>query len=176
MDLLILFGVPILATILFSLFYNVILAPFNLYSNIRKSKLGYTKPTVPFYVLAFSFTILFIYLYIGVLSIYFNFVLNNFESLIIYYITCFVAYTIIPITLWKKVVKYQKANRALRVDSKSQSEYNAVWEIIKSEKNQYVDLFALNGIMITLLIVIVLIAIYPSLLQNIWGFFKIVSF
>lgn len=175
MKLLILLGFPFLATILFPIFYNIILAPFNIYANARKSKLGYVKPSITFYLLSFCFLILFIYLYIGILSPYFNFVLNNFSSKLTFYATCFIAYTIIPISLWKKVVKYQEANKTLKGNIKTQSDYDVVSDLIKLEKNQYVDLFALNQIMIALLMVIILIAVKPSVLATVWGVFKLIS-
>lgn len=174
--------VPIIATIVFPYFYNLILIPFNIYSNIRKHKRDFIRAGLPdlvFYFISIIFIITFLYLYLGLSSIYFNYLLNNFESKIIFYIALILFFTLIPRTIWSKIVKYQDINKKLNIDEPNLTEEdrNAIihskW-LIKLEKNRYIDLFSLNYLAILLFISLVLIGIYPELIYKVWKYFPFI--
>lgn len=182
MKYLILILVPIIATIVFPYFYNLILIPFNIYSNVRKTKKNLITAGIPdlaFYFISIIFIITFLYLYLGLSSIYFNYLLNNFESKIIFYIALILFFTLIPRTIWSKIVKYQDINKKLNIDEPNLTEEdrNAIIQsklLIKLEKNQYIDLFSINYLAILLFISLVLIGIYPELIYKVWKYFPFI--
>lgn len=183
MDYLILVFAPIIYRILFPYFYKFILIPFNIYANYRKynrNLISAGTPDLAFVVLSIVFLLLFNYLYIGISSIYFIFILSTFDSKIIYYITTTLFFVFVPSTIWSKIVKYQDVNKKMSKESDNEengdNEYDdMVKYLIKLEKNQYVDLFILNYLCISLLVTILAIMFYPDLIRIIWGGFPFVN-
>ncbi|WP_164109804.1 MULTISPECIES: hypothetical protein [Sphingobacterium] len=175
MNYFILMLVPVIARIIFPVFYNILLMPFNIYSNIRLSKGGYAKASFVSYLLAFIFVILFIYTYIGVSSMYFSFVITNWGIGVIYYLVAIVFLVFVPSTIWSKIVKYQEVMKGMK-EVETMEEKEALVNLIKLEKQQYIDLSVLNYLAIVLGLVVLSIMIEPKIIMFIWGHFPLVGF